>query len=75
MKEGNRKGNDQFGLIGQLQGDVTRRQLQQADLRAQSRTTVDNKDASRRNTNRKVISLQDAAGNLLSETQMIQSII
>lgn len=74
-EKGERTGNDQFGLIGQLEGDRTRRQLQQADLRAQSRTTVDNKDSSRRNTGRKTISLQDAAGNLLSETQMIQSII
>lgn len=72
------RGFNQFGLKGQLEADQTRRQNQQADLRAQSRGFVDNKDKSKTKSvtrNRVQLSLQDAAGNLLSETQMIQSII
>ena len=71
-------GYNQFGLKGQLDADRQRRQNQQLDLTAQSRGFVDNKAKDKNKSvtrNRKTIPLQDAAGNLLSETKMIQSII
>ena len=77
-KEGNEIGNNQFGMIGQLEADRGRRTAQQDALRRKSKGTVDSEAKkgghAGRNQNRTVLSMLDASGQFLSEAAMVSKL-
>ena len=77
-EEGNEIGNNQFGMIGQLEADRGRRTAQQDALRRKSKGTVDSVAKkgghAGKNQNRTVMSMLDASGQFLGEAAMVAKI-